>query len=226
MPLTANEQRSETPMKPLSTRYLPGVAAVMIAASACLVVAQVVEAQTPPAPRAGDARPPMPPSPDGKMGPGGPGMQGMHKMREVERLKTSLQLNAQQAAVWDRAVAQMKPQGDRRDMREQMKARHDRMAAMLDDPNFDPRRLAAEMDRVGAERKARMTTIRDAWFAVYDVLNPVQRGQVREFLRERMTRHHGMHGGMHGDRGGPGGEWMHHGQPPMMAPPAPPPVTR
>jgi Spy/CpxP family protein refolding chaperone len=202
-------------MKPLSTRNLPGIAAVLIAASACLAVATVVDAQTPPAPRPGDARAPMPPRPDGMMGPGGPRMRGMHAMREVERLKTSLQLNAQQSALWDRAAATMKPQGD---MHQQMKAGHDRMEAMLDDPNFDPRRMAAEMDRVAAERKARMTSIRDAWFAVYDALNPVQRGQVREFLRERMTRHHGMHGG-------PGGrvdEWMHHGegkgQPPMTPP--------
>ena len=148
----------------------------------------------------------------------GPGMRGMHMMREVERLKTSLQLTPQQATLWDRAVAQMKPQPD---AREQMKGTHDRMAAMLDDPNFDPRRMAAEMDRAADDRKAKMTAMRDAWFSVYDALNPVQRGQVREFLRARMSRgHHEMRGGH--------GEWMHHdgekGRPPV--PPAAPPPSR
>ena len=112
----------------------------------------------------------------------------------------------------------MKPQGD---IREQMRAHHDRMAAMLDDPNFDPRKMAAEMDNLGAQHRAKMAGIRDAWLAVYDSLNPVQRGQVREFLRERMA--HRMHGMQ---RMGERMEWMHRGgdkgQPPMAAPPGQP----
>jgi len=154
--------------------------------------------------------------PHGPMGQHGPGGRGMHMMKEVDRLKTSLQLNATQAAAWDRAVAQMKPQPN---TREQMKARHDRMTSMLDDPNFDPRKMAAEMESVAAERKARMTAMRDAWFAVYDTLNPVQRGQVREFLRERMSHmghERGMHGHMRGEMG-----WPHRDGEPGKAPPAP-----
>jgi Spy/CpxP family protein refolding chaperone len=206
-------------MKTIPSRFAPGLAAVAIAASACLAVATVVQAQTPPPPRSAsaDARP-MPARP-----PGGPMMEhegghGMHMMREMGQFKAALQLNAQQSALWDKAVANMKPPAD---MREQMKARHERMTAMLNDPNFDPRKMAAEMDSVAAERKARMSSIREGWFAFYDSLNPMQRGQVREFLREKMMRgHHGHHG--RGDMRGRM-EWMQHrdsqGQPPM--PPAP-----
>ncbi len=110
---------------------------------------------------------------------------------ELERLKGSLRLTAGQAALWDKAEAQMQPSGD---PREAMRARRDRTAAMLDDPNFDPRKLAAEMDSGDAERRARTTSVRDAWFAVYDSLNPVQRGQAREFLRSHLSHRHGMHG--------------------------------
>jgi Spy/CpxP family protein refolding chaperone len=190
-------------MKKILSRFGPGVAAVAVALAACLATVTVVDAQTPP----------TPPHPPGHPMMGGPGQQhGMRMMRELDRFKTSLQLNAQQSAAWDRAVAAMKPQGD---MRAQMKAQHDRMAAMLDDPNFDPRRMAAEMDRLGAEHRAKMNSVREAWFAVYDTLNPVQRGQVREFLRERMShRMHERH-----DRGG----WKHEGdgrEGPMAPPPA------
>jgi hypothetical protein len=72
---------------------------------------------------------------------------------------------------------------------------------------------------VESEHHARMATIRDAWFAVYDSLNAAQRGQVREFLRERLSHgEHGMHEQMHGR-----GEWHHDGEPgrPPMPPPAP-----
>jgi len=181
-------------MKKIPSRFLPALVAVVIAATASFAVATVVEAQTPP-PVPG-ARPPGAPPPHGERG-GPHGGPGMRMMREVDQLKTSLQLNASQSALWDKAVAQMKPPTD---LREQMKAHHDKMTAALADPNFDPRKIAAEMERADAERRARMATIREAWFSVYDSLNPVQRGQVREFLRERMSHMHGGHRM----------EWMHH----------------
>ncbi len=189
------------------TRIASGLMVVAVAVGGGVAITTLAEAQT--------AAPgqPMPPH-----GPGseGRGMPGGHMMREVERLKTSLKLSPSQAALWDRAQEQMKPPTDGR---EKMKARRDRMAAMLDDPDFDPRKLAADMDSADAERRAKMTAVRDAWFAVYASLNPVQRGQVREFLRSRLSQHHGMRERM--------GEWMGRmhgrdgeaGKPPM--PPAP-----
>jgi len=199
-------------------RIAAGLLVASVAAGGGIALTSLAQAQTPPP--ATSPAPPMPPHhpPMGDWGHGehgGPGMHGGHRMmREVERLKTSLKLNASQTALWDKAQGLMKPPTD---PREQMKARHDRMAAMLDDPAFDPRKMAAEMDSAQNERRARMAGVRDAWFAVYDSLNPVQRGQAREFLRSHMA-----HGGMGGHEGG----WMHRadgdaGKAPMAPPPMP-----
>ncbi|MEO8938861.1 MAG: periplasmic heavy metal sensor [Burkholderiaceae bacterium] len=192
-------------MKTLFNRFAPGLLALAIAAGGGVALTTFAQAQTAaPAPA---GAPPMPRHPS--MWPdehgmwGGRGMHDGHMMRELERLKTSLKLNASQTALWDKAQEQMKPPTD---TREKMMATRDRIAAMLDDPSFDPRKLAADMDSAQAERKAKMTAMRDAWFAVYDSLDPVQRGQAREFLRSNMAKRHGM--GDRGERGGRG-EWMH-----------------
>ena len=191
-------------MKNPLDRFAPAVLAAVLVASSGVALTTAALAQTAPAAQPAPM-PPMPPHPP--MGMRGLGMmRGHHMMMELDRLKTSLKLNASQAALWDKAQGLMKPPTD---MRDQMKARRDRMAAMLDDPNFDPRKLAADMDSAEAEQKAKMTAVRDAWFALYDSLNPVQRGQAREFLRSRMGRHHGMgeHGeGMHRHEGGEPGK--------------------
>ncbi len=190
-------------MKISFTRLASSLLVFSIAAGGGIALTTLAYAQT-----AAPATAPVPPMPPHHppMGEGGPGMHGGHghrMMMEVERLKTSLKLNASQTALWDKAQGLMKPPTD---TREQMRARDERMVAMLDDPNFDPRKLAADMDGVQAERKAAMTSLRDAWFAVYDSLNPVQRGQAREFLRSHLSRPHGMRGR---------GEWMreHEDQP-------------
>ena len=197
-------------MKNAMTRIATGLLVATLAAGSGIALTSLAQAQTI-APT-----PPHHPGMGGPGGPGGPDMHGMHggrhMMMEVERLKGSLKLNASQTALWDKAESLMKPPSD---MREQMMARRDRMAAMLDDPNFDPRKLATDMDAAQAEHRAKMTAVRDAWFAVYDSLNPVQRGQAREFLRSHMSHPHGG-----GDRGG----WMHKrdgepGKPPMAPPP-------
>ena len=181
------------------SRFVPRCAAVLVAVSACLATATAVEAQTPPSNSSAPASMrPQPPDGADRMHEGEHGGPGMHMMRDLAAFRTSLQLNAQQSALWDRALAATKPEDG---MRQRMKARHDQMLAMLDDPNFDPRKMAAAMDRFDTEREAKTTTVRDAWFAVYDSLNPVQRGQAREFLRERMSHRRG---GMHGHGG-----WMH-----------------
>ena len=206
-------------MNKISSRVTRGLTTGAFVLSGCMALAGLSQAQT--ATQAAlaapsDMRAPM--APNARMGGGMEGMHGMramcdarpmHMMHDMARLKTSLRLTPEQAALWARAEQQMKPAAD---LGEQMKAMHGRMAAMLDDPNFDPRKLAAEMDSMQSARMARHKSMREAWFAVYDKLDPVQRGQVREFLRSHMARaepmrsHMGaMHGGMHGDqdRGAP-----------------------
>ncbi|MGI9027022.1 MAG: Spy/CpxP family protein refolding chaperone [Burkholderiaceae bacterium] len=192
-------------MKTIPSRMARRLAAGAFAASSCMALVSISHAQTTNAPSASrsDMRAPM--QSDAARDPGMRGEHGMrgmhhmHMMRELGRLKTSLRLTPEQAALWDRAEQRMKPPAD---MREQMKTRHERMTAMLDDPNFDARKLASEMDSVQSEHMARRKSMREAWFAVYDKLNPVQRGQVREFLRSRMSRGEHMRGRM---------GWMHHG---------------
>lgn len=190
------------------TRIAGGLLVASIAAGGGIALTSLAQAQTT------SPAPPMPPHhpPMGDWGHGehgGPDMHNHRMMRDVERLKTSLKLNAAQTALWDKAQAPMKPSGD---PRAEMKARRDRMAAMLDDPDFDPRKLAAEMDSAQNEHRARMSSVRDAWFAVYDSLDPVQRGQAREFLRSHMAPPHGMGGPMEGWKNGPDADA---GRPPM-----------
>ncbi len=180
-------------MKSLITRLVPGALVVLLAAGGGIAVTTIAQVQTSAA-----APAPMPPHPPmGSGGPEGPGLRGRHRMMELDRLKTSLKLDAGQTALWDKAQEQRKPATD---LRDRMRARHERLAALLDDPGFEPRKLAADLDSAESERHAKMSGLRDAWFAVYDSLNPVQRGQAREFLRSHMARPHGM-----GERMG----WMH-----------------
>ena len=170
-------------MNPTLTRSARALLVVALAAGA-LAPTALAQAQTAsPSPLAA----PLPPHPP--MERSEPGRREHGMMRELERFRTSLKLDARQAALWDRALATMTPPGDRR---EKMKAERERVAALFDDAAFDPRKLAAEMDSRDAERRSRMIATRDAWFAVYDSLNPVQRGQAREFLRSRFSRSHGM----------------------------------
>ena len=126
----------------------------------------LLHAQTSPSGPPSPGALPAPPHGDGPHGAmrgamHGPG--GMHGMRDAERLRTSLRLDARQTALWDRAVERMKPAADQR---EQAKARRDRMTAMLDDPGFDPRKLAADMDGQQAERDVQHKAVRDAWIEV------------------------------------------------------------
>jgi hypothetical protein len=142
---------------------------------------------------------------------GGGMQQGMgHGLRfeQIGKLKTSLKLTAPQAALWDKAEKAMAPPTPeaRTKMREEMKARHEQTLAALADPKFDPRKFSADLEKqqadMQAQRKAKMSAVREAWFTVYDSLDAGQRGQVREFLRERMDRsHHRPHGW--GGHGGP-----------------------
>lgn len=166
-------------MKQASTRLSRGLIAASLAAGVIATTATQAQSSTPTPATA--SRPQLDID-------GAPGMRGRSAMMELERLKSSLRLDGAQTALWDRARSLMNMPGGQR---ETMRGRRERLAAMLDDPAFDPRKLSAEMDGNESERRAGMTGMREAWFAVYDSLNPVQRGQAREFLRSHMRRLHG-----------------------------------
>ncbi len=191
---------------------IPRIWRKSVIVSAAALVTAVAFAQSAPTPPTG----PHPARPGMEHGMQHPDMDhehgGFFMPHQLAGLKTSLHLTPQQTALWDKAEKAMTPPPDARaKMEEMMKAHHAQALAALADPKFDPRKFAAEQekqrDEMQAQRKARMNTIQEAWFTVYDSLDAGQRGQVREFLRTRFEmrakawHHHGERDGMKGEHG-------------------------
>ena len=139
--------------------------------------------------------------------PGGKGPEGMGPMRGLERLHRDLKLNPQQEELWKKA------QGAQRDAFRSIRAKGEETRAKLrveiDKPGADLKQFAQLRDELGAQMRAQMEAtrkqVREAWFAVYDTLDPGQREKVRVAIRDGMDRMSQM-GRRH--RGGPRGE-MH-----------------
>ena len=136
--------------------------------------------------------------------PGGPGPEGMGPMPGFEGLHRELNLNPQQEELWKKA------QAAQREAFRAMRAKGEETRATLrveiDKPGADLKQFAQLRDQLGAQMRAQMETtrkqVREAWFAVYDTLDSVQKEKVRVAIRDgmdRMGRHH---------RGGPRAE-MH-----------------
>jgi hypothetical protein len=136
--------------------------------------------------------------------PGGKGPEGMGPMQGFERLHKDLNLNAQQEELWKKA------QGLQREAFRSMRAKGEETRAKLrveiDKPGADLKQFAQLRDQLGAQMHAQMEAIhkqvREAWFAVYDALDPGQREKVRVAIRDGMDRM----GQMGRHRGGPRGE--------------------
>jgi protein CpxP len=134
--------------------------------------------------------------------------EGMGPMPGFEKLHKELNLNAQQEELWKKA------QGVQREAFRSMRAKGEETRAKLrveiDKPGADLKQFAQLRDQLGAQMRAQMeaihTQVRDAWFAVYDALDPGQREKVRVAIRDgmdRMGRHRGgPHGEMHGEHHG------------------------
>jgi len=135
---------------------------------------------------------------------GAAGPEGMGPMRGFERLHRELNLNPQQEELWKKAqAAQREAFRATRAKGEETRAK---LRAEIDKPDADLKQFAQLRDQLGAQMRAQMETtrkqVREAWFAVYDTLDSVQKEKVRVAIRdgmERMGRHH---------RGGPRAE-MH-----------------
>jgi len=132
------------------------------------------------------------------------GAEGMGPMRGFERLHKELKLNAQQEELWKKA------QSLQREAFRSMRAKGEETRATLrveiDKPGADLKQFAQLRDQLGEQMHAQMEAIhkqvREAWFAVYDALDPGQKEKVRVAIRDGMDRmgHMGRH------RGGPRGE--------------------
>ena len=138
--------------------------------------------------------------------PGGAGPEGLGPMRGLDRLHKELNLNAQQEELWKQA------QGLQREASRSMRAKGEETRAQLraeiDKPGADLKQFAQLRDQLGAQMRAQMEAtqkqVREAWFAVYDTLDSVQKEKVRVAIRDGMDRMSRM--GRHRD--GPRGE-MH-----------------
>jgi len=139
--------------------------------------------------------------------PGGAGPEGMGPMRGFQRLHKELNLNPQQEELWKKA------QAAQREAFLAMRAKGEETRAKLrveiDKPGADLKQFTQLRDQLGAQMRAQMEAtrkqVREAWFAVYDTLDSVQKEKVRVAIRDGMDRMSQM-GRRH--RGGPRAE-MH-----------------
>jgi Spy/CpxP family protein refolding chaperone len=132
------------------------------------------------------------------------GAEGMGPMRGFERLHKELKLNAQQEDLWKKAQAAQREAF--RSMRAKGEETRAKLRVEIDKPGADLKQFAQLRDELGAQTRAQMDAmrkqVREAWFAVYDALDPGQKEQVRVAIRDGMDRM-----GRH-QRGGPRAE-MH-----------------
>ena len=146
-----------------------------------------------------------------------PGMAMHHDFAEMRmhRISEELALTPQQQQLAKSAFDKMRPSHEEM---EAMRKRHEAHLVALMDPNFDPRKAAAEEDSEHAAMEAHKKDARGAWFALWDTFNPDQRVKARLMLLKMAEREHGHRGerGEHGEMHGPDGM---HGGPDGMAPP-------
>ena len=156
-----------------------------------------------------------------------PGMAMHHDFAEMRlhRMSEQLSLTPQQQQLAKSAFEKMRPSHEEM---EAMHKRHEASLVALMDPNFDPRKAAAEEDQEHAAMEVHKKDARQAWFALWDTLNPDQRVKARLMLLKMAEREHGGHrgeGGEHGEMHGPDGmhggpDGMHGGPNGMPPPPA------
>jgi hypothetical protein len=133
----------------------------------------------------------------------------------LKHMSDELMLTPQQQQLAQVALQKEEPS---KEAREAMRKHHEAHLVALMDPNFDPRKLAAEEDQEHAAMEAQHKDARNAWFALWDSLNADQRVKARLMLlkmAEHEHGHHGMHGG-YGEHGGMHGgpDGAHGGMPP------------
>jgi len=145
---------------------------------------------------------------------GQPGMPMHHDFMQMrlKHMSDELALTPQQQQLAEAALQKEHPS---KEAMEAMRKRHEAHLVALMDPNFDPRKLAAEEDQEHAAMEAQHKDARNAWFALWDTLNPDQRVKARLMLLKMAEHEHGHHHGMHGDEGPHGGpDGAHGGIPP------------
>ena len=123
---------------------------------------------------------------------GGPGHPGPHGRGGFElehvlgQLKTQLNLNTQQQATWDAAVAHSKTA--RQNARAAMESVHAALTAELAKPEPNFAAVAATADAAQANAQAARKQVRDEWLALYATFSPAQKAVVRDAVKTRVDR--------------------------------------
>lgn len=107
--------------------------------------------------------------------------------RQLARLHHELKLDAQQEALWQAAEQGMREA--RKGLGERLREEHRQTRAALAAPDADLRAVLARLDEQRAERDKLRLADRERWLALYDSLNPTQKEQARNFLRQQLERH-------------------------------------
>ena len=171
-----------------------------ITAAALALSIGAVNAATPDAP---------PPGGPGMMGgPGGPGghHEEMRMKKEMDKLHSQLNLNADQEKAWQAALGTMKQNHEA--MRESHKQMHAQMESMKQQPILDLNAMYAAHQKIEQQNSQLRDQTSAAWLNFYNTLNDQQKTTVstalkqrfarmearREKMHERWSQHRGMHG--------------------------------
>ena len=104
----------------------------------------------------------------------------------IVALKSQLNLNTSQQAMWDNAVAAGK--AARQTARANMQKVHDTLTAELAKPEPDLAAVAAASDVARNANAVLHGQVRDAWLNVYGTFTPDQKAVVKNALSQRMAR--------------------------------------
>lgn len=120
-------------------------------------------------------------------------------MKDMSRLHDDLKLDAKQETLWQ--DAQKAAQGNRSELREQMRKQREDALAKLNQPGADLRAIVKQMDEAREAGRKQHEASHDRWLAVYDSLNPEQKEKARLFFKSKLER---MGHLRDGGKGGPG----------------------
>ena len=104
----------------------------------------------------------------------------------IAALKSELNLNTSQQAMWDNAVAASKTA--RESARANMQKVHDALTAELAKPEPDLAAIAATSDDARNANAAVQRQVRDAWLNIYGTFTPEQKSVVKTAFQKRLAR--------------------------------------
>ena len=114
------------------------------------------------------------------------GHGGGDVVMSIVRLKSQLNLDTSQQAMWDNAVAAGK--AARTSARANMQKVNDELTAELAKPEPDLAAVAAAADSARNANQQLHTQVRDAWLNLYATFTPDQKTVVKNALKDKLAR--------------------------------------